>query len=81
MREFSDSTGARWEAFPREEPVAHLRAGARLVFRPLDGDDREIASAVTFNTVEAAGSAIGSMSDGELERRLVLAKKESGLRV
>jgi hypothetical protein len=80
MREFTDSTGARWEAFPREEPVAHLRAGARLAFRPAGEEGSVVTSAVTFNTVEAAEQAIRSMSDGELVRRLVLARKESGVR-
>jgi len=80
MREFTDSNGARWEAFPLEEPVAHLRAGARLAFRPSGEEGSVVTSAVTFNTVEAAEQAIRSMSDGELVRRLVLARKESGIR-
>jgi len=79
MREIDDRSGARWEVFPQPEPVAHLRAGARLAFR---SDDGEVTpSAVTFNTVIAAEQAIGSMSDGELERRLVLARKEAGARL
>ncbi|MGH7458721.1 MAG: hypothetical protein ACREKN_06555 [Longimicrobiaceae bacterium] len=79
-RRVTAADGSEWEAVAVAETVAHLRAGARLCFRPADGDQNAepIPTTVTFNSPEAAAASLGSMGDAELRRRLELALVAKG---
>ncbi len=79
MREFEAEDGMKWEAFAADEVVAHGKPGAVLAFRkPGDYRDEGLRSKVTFNSMEAAGFALRTMSDKELRRRLSLARAAAG---
>lgn len=79
-REVADGAGRAWLAVPVESRVAHLKQGAVLGFRPVDeGDGEPIRSNVEFNSFEAAGFAIRTMSDKEIRRRLDWAKTDAGI--
>lgn len=78
-REIRDDTGRLWAATSVDTPVAHVKTGARLAFRPVDQPESEpLLTPVTFNSHEAASFAIRTMSDKELLRRLSLASLAAG---
>lgn len=73
-RDFEDSDGVRWTAVAVETIVAHAKPGAALAFRRADDSSGTLYQTnLTFNGMTAANSAIRSMSEKELERRLKLA--------
>lgn len=79
-RELTDDAGRGWVALPVESRVAHLKAGAVLGFRPADDPGAEpIRSNVEFNSLNAAGFAIRTMSEKEIRRRLAWAKTDAGI--
>jgi hypothetical protein len=79
MRDFTDEQGSSWSVFAHPSRSAHLRAGARLGFRPAEGAEAEpLIGRVIFNSEEAAAFAIRTMSEKELRRRLTLARAASG---
>lgn len=68
--------GSRWTAFAHDAIVAHGRTGAILAFRKEEGDaDDVLHSTITFNSMDAAEFALGSMSEKDLLRRLRLARQ------
>ncbi len=75
MRTITDEDGRAWEVVPVEGRGAHLKRGASLGFRPAE----PIKTTITFNSLEAADFAIGTMSEKELLRRLAWAKTEAGI--
>jgi hypothetical protein len=78
MREIQDEEGRTWQVVSVDTPVAHVRTGARLAFRPADDPDAEpLLSNVTFNSHNAAALAIRNMSTKEVLRRLSLASANS----
>lgn len=80
MREVRDREGEVWEAFAADAVVAHGRPGAVLAFRRVGSTDAELLqTSVTFNSKEAASSAISSMGEKELQRRLENARASAGL--
>jgi hypothetical protein len=80
MRQIADDQGRTWEAVALPQVVAHLRTGAVLAFRPLDAAEATtIRTPVDFNSAEAAASAIRTMSEKELRRRLEWAKTDAGI--
>lgn len=79
MRTITDEDGKAWEVVPAESVGAHLKRGATLGFRPAEPGAEPIKTAVTFNSIEAAEFAIGTMSEKELQRRLAWAKTEAGI--
>jgi len=81
MRSITDDHGHAWEALALPTRVAHLRHGAVLGFRQAveAGGAEPITAPITFNSEDAARSAIETMSDWELRRRLVLAKTAHGI--
>lgn len=80
MREIQDESGRTWHAVAAERMVAHRRTGAALVFRPADDAEAEpLPTPITFNSAAAAGSAISTMSEKELRRRLHWARESAGL--
>jgi hypothetical protein len=80
MRQITDEHGRSWEAVTVPRIVAHLRTGAALAFRPADAPDSQpIESTVDFNSPEAAASAIRTMSEKELRRRLLWARTDAGV--
>jgi hypothetical protein len=80
MRTIADDKGRGWVAVAVPQKVAHLRTGAVLAFRPDDDAAAEpIRTPVDFNSAEAAGFAITTMSDKELRRRLEWAKTDAGV--
>ena len=75
MREFNDEEGKTWRAVAVDAVVAHGRQGAALAFVPADGPEGEpVPGGITFNSHRAADSAIRTMSENELQRRLSLAR-------
>lgn len=78
MREFVDSEGIRWEALAMEAIVAHGRVGAVLAFRRPDEGGEPLKSSITFNSDAAAESAVRTMSEKELRRRLSLTMEAAG---
>jgi hypothetical protein len=79
-RTVTDHKGEAWEAIAVQSKVAHLKDGAVLAFRRAADDAGEpLRSAVEFNSAEAAGFAIRTMSDKELRRRLEWAKTDAGV--
>jgi hypothetical protein len=79
MRTITDEDGKAWEVVPAESVGAHLKRGATLGFRPAEPGVEPITTTVTFNSIEAAEFAIGTMSEKELQRRLAWAKTEAGI--
>lgn len=79
MRTITDEDGRAWEVVAAESTGAHLRRGATLGFRPAGDGGEPILTTVTFNSLEAAEFAIGTMSEKELHRRLAWAKTEAGV--
>ncbi|HEX2187451.1 MAG TPA: hypothetical protein VHG51_01075 [Longimicrobiaceae bacterium] len=79
MRTITDEDGRSWEAVAAESTGAHLKRGAALGFRPAGEDAEPIVTGITFNSLEAADFAIGTMSEKELRRRLAWAKTEAGI--
>lgn len=78
-REFTDPAGAAWEAFGQDDIVAHGKPGVRLAFRrPGDESSVILPSKVTFNSHAAAGFALRTLGEKELQRRLALAQAEAG---
>ena len=78
-REIVGTDGTRWVAFAEDAVVAHGRAGAVLAFRLADGSrDDVLLSTITFNSMDAADFALGTMSGKELLRRLRLARQAAG---
>jgi hypothetical protein len=78
MRTITDEDGRTWEVVAAESTGAHLKRGATLAFRPQGGAADPIRTTVSFNSIEAADFAIGTMSEKELHRRLAWAKTEAG---
>lgn len=79
-RRVDDKGGRPWVVVAAESTVAHLKKGAVLAFRPADDPAAELVrTAVEFNSATAADSAIRSMSDKELRRRLTWAKTDAGI--
>ena len=75
MREFSDEEGKGWRAVAVDAVVAHGRPGAALAFVPVEGPEEEpVPGNITFNSHRAAESAIRTMGEKELQRRLSLAR-------
>lgn len=80
-RRVQDPNGGEWVAVAAPSTVAHLKKGAVLAFRPADDAGAEpLRTAVEFNSAAAAEFAIRTMSDKELQRRLVWAKTDAGIR-
>jgi hypothetical protein len=80
-RRVQDPNGGEWVVVAAPSTVAHLKKGAVLAFRPADEPDAEpIRTAVEFNSAAAAEFAIRTMSDKEIQRRLVWAKTDAGIR-
>lgn len=78
MRTITDEDGRVWEVVAAESTGAHLKRGATLGFRPQEGGET-ILTPVTFNSIEAADFAIGTMGEKELRRRLAWARTEAGI--
>jgi len=79
-RELTDDAGRAWVALAVESKVAHLKNGAVLAFRAADEPEGEpVRSNVEFNSFEAAGFAIRTMSEKEIHRRLGWAKTDAGI--
>jgi len=73
-REFRDAEGRIWTALAEEYRVAHMRSGSRLAFRADDDPSgAAIPSPISFNSLEAGESAVRTMSEKELKRRLAMA--------
>ena len=79
MRTITDEDGRAWEVVPVEGRGAHLKRGASLGFRPAEPGAEPIKTNITFNSLEAADFAIGTMSEKEMLRRLAWAKTEAGI--
>jgi hypothetical protein len=80
IRQFTDATGGAWEAFGRDDIVAHGKPGVRLAFRrPGEDGGPALLSNVTFNSHAAAGFALRTLGEKELRRRLSLAQAEAGV--
>ena len=79
MRTINDDHGRPWEAIAIPTKVAHLRDGAQLGFRPAGDPAGAVTAPITFNSVQAAEFAIGTMSEKELRRRLEWAKTAAGV--
>ncbi|HEV2149828.1 MAG TPA: hypothetical protein VGR37_20685 [Longimicrobiaceae bacterium] len=79
MRTITDEDGRTWEVLAAEQTGAHLKRGAALAFRAAEEGAEPIVTTVTFNSVEAADFAIGTMSEKELHRRLAWAKTAAGV--
>lgn len=79
MRTITDEDGRAWEVVAADSTGAHLKRGATLGFRLGEVGAEPIRTAVTFNSIEAAEFAIGTMSEKELLRRLAWAKTEAGI--
>jgi hypothetical protein len=75
MREFDDEEGMPWHVVAVDAVVAHGKPGAAMAFVPADRPDAApIPGNVTFNSHEAARSALTAMGLKELRRRLALAR-------
>ena len=80
-RRVQDPNGGEWVAVAAPSTVAHLKQGAVLAFRPADDAGAEpLRTAVEFNSAAAAEFAIRTMSTKEIQRRLVWAKTDAGIR-
>ncbi len=79
MRTITDEDGRAWEVVAADSTGAHLKRGATLAFRLAEPGAEPVRTAVTFNSIEAAELAIGTMSEKELLRRLAWAKTEAGI--
>jgi hypothetical protein len=79
MRLITDDHGRTWDAVALPAKVAHLRDGAQLGFLLGTDLDGAVISPITFNSTQAAESAIATMSEKELRRRLDLAKTAAGV--
>lgn len=79
MRTITDEDGRAWEVVAAESTGAHLKRGATLAFRATGEGAEPIRTTVSFNSIEAAEFAIGTMSEKELHRRLAWAKTEAGI--
>ncbi|HEY0016009.1 MAG TPA: hypothetical protein VGC13_06805 [Longimicrobium sp.] len=77
MRTINDDHGRPWEAIAIPTKVAHLRDGAQLAFRGEAG--ATVTAPIDFNSLDAAGFAIRTMSEKELRRRLEWAKTAAGV--
>lgn len=78
-RELTDDEGVRWNAFTDDAIVAHGRVGKALAFAPVSGQAGDLVrTTLTFNSAEAADSALRTMSEKELRRRLTLARMAAG---
>jgi hypothetical protein len=79
MRTINDDHGRPWEAIAIPTKVAHLRDGAQLAFRSADESGATVTAPIDFNSLDAAGFAIRTMSEKELRRRLEMAKTAAGV--
>ena len=79
MRTINDDHGRPWEAVAIPTKVAHLRDGAQLGFRAADDPSALVTAPIDFNSMDAAGFAIRTMSEKELRRRLEWAKTAAGV--
>jgi hypothetical protein len=79
-RETTDGQGRNWLALAVETPVAHLKKGALLGFRPVDDPQAgPLRTSIQFNSRAAAELALRTMSEKELRRRLQWAMTDAGL--
>jgi hypothetical protein len=79
MRTINDDHGRPWEAIAIPTKVAHLRDGAQLAFRSAGESGATVTAPIDFNSLDAAGFAIRTMSEKELRRRLEMAKTAAGV--
>lgn len=79
MRTINDDHGRPWEAIAIPTKVAHLRDGAQLAFRSAGDAGATVTAPIDFNSLDAAGFAIRTMSEKELRRRLEWAKTAAGV--
>lgn len=72
MREFLDGSERAWLARVREEPGRDYKGRYYFYFAPADGTDGEGLALldVRWNSSSAADSALTTMSEVELRRRL-----------
>ncbi|MDQ3388321.1 MAG: hypothetical protein M3483_02330 [Gemmatimonadota bacterium] len=78
-RRFPDDEGRLWEAVAVPRQVAHLKEGAALAFRPAEDPAAALLpTEITFNSMAAAATALATMGEKELQRRLEWAQVEAG---
>ncbi len=81
MREFDDESGAVWEASARSRGGEDYKGRYHMVLSPRDGAGEGVEIAlldVEWNSEATASRTLSTMSEGELRRRLRIAKGRHG---